>query len=236
MPLPTFKSLDEIPEPFRPEYEERDGAWHPKVEDVTPLKQKNAELLTETKAERKKRQELEAKVAELEEQQAAKKAGIPDAKLEEIKRQAEEKYRPVHEELEKTRAKLRQMQLDGSVKAMLAKADVIDVDAAWKIVGDGFDLTDEGSPILKSDPTADLEKHITGTLRKQYPFLFKGTQAAGGGAAGQTGGNGATAGSKPVTRWSSEERASYIEEHGQEAYRGLLDTYLRDASKPKATA
>lgn len=235
MTFPTFKSKDEIPEPFLSVYEERDGAWHPKVEDTSALKAKNAELLTETKAERKKRQEAEAKIAEIESEREAKAAGLTAEKLAEITAKAEARFAPKLAELEQARKELRALKLDSAVKGLFAKADVIDPDAAWKIAGEEYDLTDDGKAILKSDPTADIEKHITGTMRQKYPYLFKGTQAAGGGAAGSTGAGTGGGAQKPVTQWSSEERASYMEQHGVEALQSLRDQQLRESvTKGKA--
>lgn len=233
MSFPIFDSADAIPEGFREAYVEKDGKWHPAIEDVTPLRRKADELLSETKAERKKRQDLEAKLAALEAEREAQAAGLTAEKLAEIQGKAEAKYKPVVDENAALKQRLRTMQLDATVKSVLTAKDVIDPDAAWKIVSDDFDLTDDGKAILKSDPTADLEQYVAGSLKQRYPFLFKGTQADGGGAAGMQKGSG-HAGTKPVTQWTSTERQAFIEANGAEAHAKLLQDYQRDALKPKA--
>lgn len=229
MPLPLVAdSLDAIPEAARGAYVNRDGKFHldTEVEDVTPLKAKNVQLMDETKAEKRKRQELEAKLAEIEAEAHAKSVGLTAEKLAEIKAQAEAKFRADLEERDALKQENRQILLDMRAKSLLAKANAVDVDDAWKVVGSEFDLTTDKKLILKADPTADVEAYITTALRAKKPHLFKGTEAAGGGAAGITTGGG-QAGTKPVTQWTSDERRAFIEEHGPEAHRALLDQYQR---------
>jgi hypothetical protein len=238
MPLPLVAdTLDAIPEPLRSAYVERDGKYHldAEVEDVAPLKAKQRELLDETKAERRKREAAEQRLAALEAEREAAAAGLTSEKLAEIQRKAEEKYAPKLAELTAAQEKIRALQLDGTVKSLLAKAGAVDVDDAWKVLGAEFDLTDDGKVILKSDPTADVEQYVTKTLVAKKGHLFKGTQAAGGGAAGHAGGSGA-GGAKPPTQWSSEERAAYIDQHGGDAYRALLNAEMRAALAPKKAA
>lgn len=237
MPLPLVTdSLDAIPEAARAVYVERGGKYHldAEVEDVSPIKAKNAELLNETKAERRKREAAEQRLAALEAEREAAAAGLTSEKLAEIQRKAEEKYAPQLAALSAAEAKIRAMQLDGTVKSLLAKANAVDVEDAWKVLGSEFDLTDDGKVILKSDPTADVEQYVTKTLVAKKGHLFKGTQAAGGGAAGQQVGGGA-GGTKPPTEWSTEERANYIDANGPESYRSLLNEHMRAVVlKPKA--
>ena len=236
MPLPLVAdTLDAIPEPLRGAYVEREGKFHldAEVEDVTGLKNTVATTRGERDAARRAAKDAAEKLAALEAEREAAAAGLTAEKLAEITRKAEEKFKPALDENATLKQQLRALRLDGAMKGMLAKHDVIDPDAAWKIVGEDFDLTDDGQPILKSDPTADLAAHITGTLKTKYPFLYKGTQAAGGGAAGQSGaGRGGAA--KPPTEWSTDERAAYIEQHGAEKYRDLLNEQMRVALRPKA--
>lgn len=230
-------SLDAVEEAYRPLYVQKGEKFvlDADIEDASAIKAKNGELLNETKAERRKRQELEQKLAALEAEKEAAAHGLTSEKLAEWQRKAEEKFAPTVAALEQANAKIRAMQLDGTVKSLLAKANAVDVNDAWDVVGKEFDLTDDGKVILKSDPTADVEKYITADLVAKKGHLFKGTQAAGGGAAGQQGASIAS-GSKPVTQWSSEERASFIEKHGAEALASLRDQQMREALKPKIAA
>ena len=236
MPLPLVAdTLDAIPEPLRGAYVEREGKFHldAEVEDVTPLKTKNAALLDETKAERRKRQEAEQRLAALEQEREAAAAGLTAEKLAEITRKAEERFAPTVEENKSLKQELRARDLDGTVKSLLSKANAVDVDDAWRVVGHEFDLTDDGKVFLKSDPTADVESYITKDLVAKKGHLFKGTAASGGGAAGHSGG-GRGGAAKPPTEWSTEERAAYIEQHGAEKYRDLLNEQMRVALRPKA--
>lgn len=235
MPFPIFESADAIPEGFRGEYVEKDGKWHPKVEDVTPLIRKRDELLTEVKQANTAKREAEARLAALEAEKDAHAAGLTAEKLAEIQSKAEAKFRPTLDENTALKQQLRALRLDSTVKGLLASKDVIDPDAAWKIVGDDFDLTDDGKAILKSDPTADLTQYVTGALKQKYPFLFKGTQADGGGAAGMQRASGGS-GQKPITQWTSDERRAFIEANGVEAHQKALQDYQREAMKPKVAA
>lgn len=237
MPLPiTADSLDAIPEPLRGAYVPKDGKFvlDAEIEDVSPLKAKNTQLMDETKAERRKRQELEAKLTTLEEEARARESGLSSDKLKEIQAQAEAKYKPALEELAAEKAKNRKFLLDGTVKSLLAAANAVDVNDAWAVIGGEFDLTDDGKVILKSDPTADVEKYITTDLVARKGHLFRGTQAAGGGAAGQQHGTAGGGSAKSIMQWTTDERAAYIEKHGQSAYQELREQFMRDSLKPKA--
>jgi hypothetical protein len=238
MPLPLVADkLDAIPEPLRSAYVERDGKYHldAEVEDVTGLKNTVATTRRERDEAKRAAKEAADKLAALEAEKEAAAAGLTSEKLAEIQRKAEEKYAPTLTENTTLKAQIRAMQLDGTVKSLLAKAGAVDVNDAWDVVGKEFDLTDDGKPFVKADPTADVEQYITKTLVAKKGHLFKGTQAAGGGAAGQQHAGGA-GGAKPPTQWSSEERAAYIEANGGDAYRALLNAEMRAALAPKKAA
>lgn len=49
MPLPVFKTKDEIPEAFRSEYTEKNGEWVPNIEDVSGIKANARKVLDEKK-------------------------------------------------------------------------------------------------------------------------------------------------------------------------------------------
>lgn len=224
MPLVTLDSLDELPDEKREQAVELKDGRYAIVEDVdvSPLKNKADELLRETKTERAKRKALEERLASLEAEKNAAAAGLTKDKLDEIMRQAEAKYQPYVAELEQVKAALRSERLDGKVKAMLGQARAADIDAAFKVVGDHFDLTDDGMLVVKTDPTAKVDDYISKTLTTKYPFLFQGTLASGGGASGQRSGGAAGANPKPITSWSSDERAAFIEAQGIDAFQQRL--------------
>lgn len=236
MPLETFAALDAVPEDQRSSaIETKDGKFVVyRDEDVTGLKNTVSSTRKERDEAKRRAAEIESELARLKEEAEAAKNGLSGEKLEEIRRKAEEKFKPVLDERDALRTKYRQRLLDGDVKARLSAAGVIDATAAWKIVGEEFDLTDDEKVVLKADPTADIEQHIKGELRKRYPFLFKGTEAAGGGAGG---GGSAGAGGLDAdpTKWSSDERRAYIESNGAESYRARLDAHQRNMITKKAS-
>ncbi|HET8769430.1 MAG TPA: hypothetical protein VFM71_00460, partial [Gemmatimonadaceae bacterium] len=106
-------------------------------------------------------------------------------------------------------------------KSMLADLDVHDVDAAYRLLGGDFELGDDETPTLKSDPTADVKKHLEKQLNERYKYLLKGTQAAGGGAGGSKG-SGSGTGSITPTKMTTEQIHEYIDKHGREAYMTAL--------------
>jgi len=132
--------------------------------------------------------ELQARLATLEEEQKAKEANVNSEKLEEIRRTAEanleKKYGPLKTELEQAHERIRTLQLDNVVKQAMGKSGVRGerVDALFKLTADRFDLTDDGKPMLRDDPTTPIDQYIADTLGKEYPELFVGTGSSGGGA------------------------------------------------------
>lgn len=238
MPLTIVETLDDLPDAARSQAMElKDGRYALAEDvDVTPLKAKADELLKETKAERAKRKALEDKLSQLEAEKNAQAAGLTSEKLADIMAQAEAKYKPYMDELDKMKAQLRAERLDGRVKSLLGNARAADIDAAFKVVGDHFDLTDDGALMVKADPTAKVEDYIGKTLTAKYPFLFVGTQASGGGsmagrASGVAGGN-----PRPLTQWTSDERAAFIESNGIEAFQARLAAEQVAAFTVKRTA
>lgn len=237
MPLKAFDTRDAVPEAHRANaIETKDGKFViSEEEDTTGLKNSLKAAREERATAERKAKELESRISTLEESIEAGKAGISGDKLTEIQRKAEEKFQPQLTELEERRKELRELRLDGAVKSLLGKAKAVDVDAAFKVVGDQFDLTTDGKLIVKADPTADVEKYITGTVVTKHGFLFKGTEADGGGAAGAQNGLPGDGKTSP-TKWTSEQREKYIEANGSEAYSKLLNEELRAGVAPKPKA
>ncbi len=183
MPLPTFASLDEVPEAFRSEYEMVDGKAVSK--DVAKLTAAIAKERAEREAATKSAKDAEKRAADLETQAKATKAGLTDAQLAELRADFDAKMAPEREAREKAEAKLRAMQLDASVKGIMASKEVgvraERIETLWKLVGDRFDLTESGTPMVKADPTTDVAKAVAG-LVKEYPEFFAAPPASGGGA------------------------------------------------------
>lgn len=186
MPFPTFKTRDDIPEAVRDGYVERDGEWVPDVEDVSGLKAKNAELL-------RKEREATQRARELEQQLKDKAKGLTDEEIAAQRKREEELTKPHLEENAALKAELRKLKLDGTVQKMLADAGANPkrLDALFRLIGDRFDLSDSGTPVLKEKPTTDLAKYIGETVAQEYPELFlakgkAGDQFPGGAGDGNT--------------------------------------------------
>lgn len=189
MPFPTFKTKDEIPESFREEYEEREGAWMAKVEDVTALKgtlaeerrlREAAEKLSKKATDEAKKAELKAKAAE---------AGLSGEQLDKMRADARAEVlaelQPAIDEAKQTAAENRTLRFDDVGKKMAAQAGFLaeKLSDLWRLHSDEFDLTTDKKLIVKGKPEMDPAKYIDG-LKKLRPEWVQGTQAGGGGAAG----------------------------------------------------
>jgi hypothetical protein len=183
MPLPTFASLDEVPEAFRSEYELVDGKAVSK--DFRELRTAAAKEREEREKAAKALKDAEKRLAELETLAKAKESGISDEKLAEMQAKLEAKIAPERAAREAAEAKLRALQLDAALKSLMATSGVRAerIDTLWKLIGAEYDLTDGGTPILKADPTADVAKSLAGRV-KEFPEFFAAPDASGGGAAG----------------------------------------------------
>lgn len=223
MPIQKYDTADAIPAELKDAaIETKDGTFVVLAEpDTAGLKSALDKERDAAKREAKARRDLEARLAALEEEKQASAAGLTADKLAEIRKQAEAKFAADLAERDTLRQEVRSLKLDSRVKSLLADADVVNVDAAWKLLADQFDLTDDGAPIAKADPTTDLKAYIAGKVKADYPFLFKGTQADGGEARG--GRTGAAGAGDNVFAWTPEQRAAYVQQHGLGAYQDKLD-------------
>ena len=231
MSFPVFEKQEEVPEGFRDAYEEKDGKWVAKVEDVTSLKgalsKERKAREAEARAAKEAREALEAAKAERE----AIDKGVPPEELQKIRADIEAKYKA---EIQSRDSKIHELTFGSQVDSVLA-AEVVNLKAARKVLDEMFDLSDQGTLVPKADPSVDAKAYVE-TLRTEYPFLFKGTQAAGGGAAGTI-----AAGSPksvPVSKLTGADLEAYISKHGPEAFQKALDAELVAAysSASKAAA
>jgi hypothetical protein len=181
MPLPTFATLEEVPEAFRSEYELLDGKAVPR--ELTGLKSAVAKERAEREAAAKALKDAQVRLEELETASKARNAGLSDDKLAELRAELEKKLAPERERADKAEARLRALQLDGALKSLMATSGVRAerIDTLWRLIGSEYDLTDGGTPILKADPTADVAKSLASRV-KEYPEFFAAPAAAGGGS------------------------------------------------------
>ena len=190
MPLKTADSKDAIPESYRDAaFETKDGKFvYEEPEDVSGLKS----ALQKERESREAAEKLSAKLSkELKEKAtkaAAGEAKLSDEELAKVRQAVAEEYAPQLEEAAKLRAKLNEVQLDQQVLRLIDKAGVLGPqrDKLWKLVKDEYDLTAEGTAILKGKPGADIAKHIE-SYKKEYEWAFAAPAASGGGAKGVAG-------------------------------------------------
>lgn len=235
MPVQTFDTQDDIPEEHRASaLETKDGKFAVFIEpDTSGLTSALEKERAARKQEEKARKEAAKRLADLELEAKAREGGLTADKLKEIREQVAAEYEPFRQQAEAYKAKVRELTLNDRVKAMFAKAEFVDADAAWKLFGDQFDLTEDGSqPVVKGKEGVSLDAHIA-QLATAYPYLVKGTQASGGGASGNRAGQAAGGSENPLT-WSSDKRAAFIAANGLPAYQQLLDKVMEASVQKKA--
>lgn len=233
MPAETFETLDAVPEELRESaIETKAGTFllirDPDTSGLTSALEKER---TARKAEEKTRKDREKRLAELELEAKAREGGLTSEKLADIRKQVAAEFEPYRVEAEALKSKVRALTLDSVVKAKLG--DFVDVEVAWKQFGDEFDLTDDGQPIVKTEPGKTLDKHIA-DLKARFPYLVRGTQAGGGAAAGNTTGAGTRGTGDNVFQWTPEQRADFIRTNGPDAYQAKLDASVQAQANPKA--
>lgn len=234
MPLPvTTDSLDSVPEALRAAYVEKEGKFHLDA-DMSGF--------TKTLEDRKSRQEKATqRAAELERELAEMKRKVEEADIaakgltDFRKKWDDEQLKPVLSERDTLKAKVHELTFGTQMDALLADADVVNLKASRKLLDDLFALNDKGELAPKDDPTADPAQHLAKLKVGEYAFAFKGTQAAGGGAGGIQNGNAPNT-VKPVEKWTSEERESYINQNGPDKFRQLLDQRTVEIYTGKAAA
>lgn len=205
MPLPVFDTKDAIPEAFRGEYVEREGKWHPNVEDVAGIKASQRRALDEKKALEeslnkalggRKLEDVQA-IIEAQEKaadEAARKKGDFDTILSKREKAIRDELEPQVVEGKAAVAKLAALEFRSQVGDVAIEADINPkkLNAVLKLVdGDHIKRTKDGKFVVvdeDGDPTGEtLDKFFTGTFKKLYPEFYLSTGSSGGGS---TGGNG----------------------------------------------
>jgi seryl-tRNA synthetase len=203
MPWPTFKTKDEIPEPFRGEYEERDGAWHPKGaggdggSGASKLEETLAKVREERKEAERRAREAEESRAALERQLAAASSGEEKDRVTKALKKFDDDLAAAKaehkKELDAARAELRTLKLDDKVKAafLAAGGRPERAEKALRDTKERFDLADDGRIVVKDAKgevsTATVEDFFGKTYRAEMAEFYTGTKATGGGANGGAG-------------------------------------------------
>lgn len=186
MPFPTYKKLEDIPEAFRGEYEEREGEFHAKADgELATEKRKRAALLDEKKAEEKKRQDAEKERDDLKRTADAKAKGISEEELQKIRDAEALARKPLEAELEQAKAENRKLKLTDRVQALALKYGVMQdrLKQAMKILDPRTDLSDAGGIVVLDEEgkvtTETIDNFLEKTFKKESPWFYKGTGAKG---------------------------------------------------------
>tara|TARA_R110002167_G_scaffold55538_1_gene157639 strand:- start:624 stop:1304 length:681 start_codon:yes stop_codon:yes gene_type:complete len=165
-------------------------------EDVSGLKRKIDELLTEKKTVQQKASEAE----ELARVQAAEKMRKAND-FEQLYNSSESERQKASEELATLKANLQKQQIAGQagqVASELTK-DVARAKLLTEQISSRLSLVDGEIRVLdvNGNLTVSTVQELTQSIKAEYPFLVDGSQAAGGGA---TGGNSGAGDTKQVSR------------------------------------
>jgi len=165
-------------------------------EDVSGLKRKIDELLTEKKSVQQKANEADEQAkAEL----AAKLKNAND--YEQLYNSSESERQKASEELATLKANLQQQQVASQASTVASKLtkDTARAKLLSAQIESRLSLVDGEVRVLDTNGnlTVSSVEELTASIKAEYPFLVDGSQAAGGGA---TGGNSGAGDAKTVSR------------------------------------
>lgn len=185
-------------------------------EDVSGLKRKIDELLTEKKTVQQKAIEAEES-ARLETAEKLRKAND----FEQLYNSSESERQKAADELATLKANLQQQQVEGQaskVAASLTK-DTARANLLSQQISSRLSLVDGEVRVLDTNGnlTVSSVEELTQSIKAEYPFLVDGSQAAGGGATGGSSGAGDT---KQVSRsdfdaMDNRKRMSFVKSGGK---------------------
>ena len=185
-------------------------------EDVSGLKRKIDELLTEKKTVQQKAIEAE-EAARLETAEKLRKAND----FEQLYNSSESERQKAADELATLKANLQQQQVEGQaskVAASLTK-DTARANLLSQQISSRLSLVDGEVRVLDTNGnlTVSSVEELTQSIKAEYPFLVDGSQAAGGGATGGSSGAGDT---KQVSRsdfdaMDNRKRMSFVKSGGK---------------------
>lgn len=185
-------------------------------EDVSGLKRKIDELLTEKKTVQQKAMEAE-ELSRLETAEKLRKAND----FEQLYNSSESERQKAADELATLKANLQQQQVEGQagrVAASLTK-DTARANLLSQQISSRLSLVDGEVRVLDTNGnlTVSSVEELTQSIKAEYPFLVDGSQAAGGGATGGSSGAGDT---KQVSRadfdaMDSRKRMSFVKSGGK---------------------
>lgn len=221
MPFPVYDSQDAIPEPFRAEYEERDGKWHAKVPDVSGAQSALEKERQKARDEEKARKAAEKERDELKRARDAQEKGITEEQLQKLRDEEAKARKPIEEERDRLAAENRKLKLTDRARALALKSGVMPdrIDKAMKDLEGRLDLAEGGETIVVKDAkgvitTESIEDFLTKTYKAEAPFFYAGSGASGSGSDGSSGGSGGT-GYDPVAagKAAAKEQAAGREQN-----------------------
>ena len=226
-------SLDGLDDSTRALYTEKDGKFVlgvdglPQGEDVTGLKNKLAELLSEKKEAEQKRKDAE-ETARKEREEALRKSG----NVEELEKSWSEKYTRRETELSQ-QLETERTTLSAQIRDLTVGRMATDLAAELAVQGSAKALlphlerrlgveTRDGKPtVVVLGQDGKLSAATVDELKKEFASdpafapLIAGSKASGGGAGGAGKGGGAAQKRSDMT---PVEKREFIQAHGQDAY------------------
>lgn len=207
MKLPVFDKKEDVPEAFRDGYVEREGKWHPDVEDVSGLRTSKQTALDEKKkledavskalGGRKLEDvaDLLAKQTQAEDDLARKKGDVDSIVAKQVKAIRDE-LEPKVKAGEEAVAWRAEREFSDQISEV-ALSDEIGVNpkkvrAVIKQLRDDYVIRGKDGKLVvidaDGDPTGEsIEKLLGGRFKKDFSEFYVGTGSSGGGS---TGGNG----------------------------------------------
>jgi DNA-directed RNA polymerase subunit F len=229
----TKEVFETLPDEAKAYFIETGEGYDVPKEDVTGLKNKNAELL----AELKKRSDITKQFDGLNPEEA-RKALAEMAKLEEQKLLSKQKFDEVLAKREKEwgdkfgdiEKRYQQRFLSDADKDLQLKAvalgvreDAVEDFAILLKTKHLKPFDDNGTTVWKTHDeteTVELEKFIP-SLKESKAMYFKANNASGSGASGSQGSSGI--GGLKRSSMTKQQKVDYIGEHGQQKYNQLPD-------------
>jgi hypothetical protein len=194
MPFPTYDTIDAIPEDQRDVYEEgTDKKWRAKVPDVTNLTSAIDKERTARETEEKARKKAEKDLADLRRKNTAADNNISEEQLEKLRKEDDDKRKPIQEELDKTKAELTKVKKTDRVQRLFLDSGGMPdrVEDAMLSLDRRTGLTEDGNTITVLDKdgkltTEKVEDFVKASFKKEKPWLYAGSGGSGSGAGGST--------------------------------------------------
>jgi hypothetical protein len=188
-------------------------------EDVTGLKNKANQLLAENKSYKAKLAEFETSISA---QSKDSGSGSEAEKLRKMLEDSEKQRQAKEDEIKAIQESMRRGKVRSEAEKLAAQATTDPKKAAMLAERYERQLNLDGDNLIVLDangnPTVSKLEELASIMRTEYPFLFDGSKAAGGGANGSNGG--AVTSQSSITRQKFDsmdirQRAEFIKNGGK---------------------